>query len=34
MLARWNIGYRFHLRTHEHNAFGTVLYARPEPFNH
>jgi FkbM family methyltransferase len=31
LLASWDLGYRFYLRTHEHNAFGTVLYARPEP---
>ncbi|MHA3960298.1 FkbM family methyltransferase [Synechococcus sp. LTW-G] len=28
LLDDWNLGYRFYLRTHEHNGFGTVLYAR------
>lgn len=29
ILAQWGLDYRFYLRTHEYNAFGTVLYARP-----
>jgi len=29
MLHDWRLGYQFFLRMHEHNAFGTVLYARP-----
>ena len=27
MIDDWNLGYRFHLRVHEHNSFGVVLYA-------
>jgi len=28
-LASWGLNYKFYLRVHEHNGFGTVLYARP-----
>ena len=28
LVASWGLGYAFHLRVHEHNTFGTVLYAR------
>jgi len=28
LVASWDLGYTFHLRVHEHNTFGTVLYAR------
>ena len=27
LIDDWNLGYRFHLRVHEHNSFGVVLYA-------
>jgi hypothetical protein len=27
MIAAWNLGYCFHLRVHEYNTFGVVLYA-------
>ncbi len=27
MLKEWNLGYTFHIRIHEENTFGTVLYA-------
>jgi FkbM family methyltransferase len=27
MIDDWNLGYRFHLRVHEQNSFGVVLYA-------
>lgn len=27
LIAGWDLGYRFHLRVHEHNTFGTVVYA-------
>ncbi|WP_169799496.1 FkbM family methyltransferase [Novosphingobium lentum] len=27
LIESWNLGYRFHLRTHEFNTFGTVVYA-------
>ena len=27
LIADWNLDYRFHLRVHEHNSFGVVLYA-------
>jgi FkbM family methyltransferase len=30
-LQRWNLGYRFHLRSHSFNGFDTVLYALPAP---
>jgi FkbM family methyltransferase len=28
MIASWGLGYRFHLRVHEHNTFGVVVYCR------
>lgn len=27
LIDEWALGYRFHLRVHEHNSFGVVLYA-------
>lgn len=27
LIDDWRLGYRFHLRVHEHNSFGVVLYA-------
>lgn len=30
MVADWDLGYRFHLRVHEHNTFGVVVYARQQ----
>ena len=27
LIDQWQLGYRFHLRVHEHNSFGVVLYA-------
>ncbi len=30
LLQSWNLGYRFYLRVHCHNAFELVLYAIPE----
>jgi hypothetical protein len=30
MIQSWGLDYHLHLRTHEHNCFGTVLYARPQ----
>ena len=27
LIDDWHLGYRFHLRVHEHNSFGVVLYA-------
>ena len=27
LIDSWNLGYRFHLRVHEFNTFGTVVYA-------
>ena len=30
LIESWNLGYRFHLRVHEFNTFGTVIYAFPE----
>ena len=27
LIESWNLGYRFHLRVHEFNTFGTVVYA-------
>lgn len=27
LIDNWHLGYRFHLRVHEHNSFGVVLYA-------
>jgi hypothetical protein len=31
MIDDWRLGYRFHLRVHEQNTFGLVLYCvRPE----
>ena len=27
LIDDWQLGYRFHLRVHEHNSFGIVLYA-------
>lgn len=27
LIHEWGLGYRFHLRVHEHNSFGVVLYA-------
>lgn len=27
LIDDWRLGYRFHLRVHEHNSFGIVLYA-------
>lgn len=27
LIDTWHLGYRFHLRIHEHNSFGVVLYA-------
>ena len=27
LIDDWKLGYRFHLRVHEHNSFGVVLYA-------
>lgn len=27
LIASWNLGYRFHLRVHEQNTFGVVVYA-------
>lgn len=27
LIHGWRLGYRFHLRVHEHNSFGVVLYA-------
>ena len=29
LVHRWESGYRFHLRTHCHNGFETVLYGIP-----
>lgn len=29
MISGWDLGYSLYLRTHEHNSFGTVLYAIP-----
>jgi len=29
LIASWNLEYRFHLRVHEYNTFGTVIYALP-----
>jgi FkbM family methyltransferase len=29
LIGSWNLGYRFHLRVHEFNTFGTVVYAFP-----
>lgn len=26
LVASWQLGYRFHLRVHEYNTFGIVLY--------
>jgi len=31
MIAGWNLGYKFYIRTHERNSFGTVLYAQKDP---
>jgi FkbM family methyltransferase len=28
LVASWDLGYRFHLRVHEHNTFGVVVYCR------
>ena len=28
LIDSWNLGYRFHLRVHEQNTFGVVVYAR------
>jgi FkbM family methyltransferase len=30
LIGSWNLRYRFHLRVHEFNTFGTVVYAFPE----
>ncbi len=30
LIASWNLGYSFHLRVHEYNTFGVVLYCRRE----
>jgi FkbM family methyltransferase len=30
MIAAWDLGYRFHLRIHEHNTFGVVVYCRQD----
>ena len=30
LIQSWGLDYRLHLRTHEHNCFGTVLYVRPQ----
>jgi FkbM family methyltransferase len=30
LIDSWNLNYRFHLRTHEFNTFGTVVYAFQE----
>lgn len=27
LIESWNLGYRFHMRVHEFNTFGTVVYA-------
>ena len=29
LIDDWKLGYRFHLRVHEQNSFGIVLYAIP-----
>lgn len=29
LIASWNLGYIFHLRVHEYNTFGAVIYATP-----
>jgi FkbM family methyltransferase len=29
LISAWNLEYRFHLRVHEYNTFGTVIYAIP-----
>ena len=29
-IRRWDLGYRFHLRSHSFNGFDTVLYALPD----
>lgn len=29
LVHRWDIGYRFHLRSHAYNGFDTVLYGEP-----
>jgi FkbM family methyltransferase len=29
LLSSWNLDYRFYVRVHEFNGFGTVLYCRP-----
>lgn len=29
LIQSWGLDYSLYLRTHEHNCFGTVLYARP-----
>lgn len=35
LVARWDLGYRFHLRVHEFNTFGIVLYClRDELLEH
>lgn len=30
MIQSWDLDYRMYLRSHEHNCFGTVLYARAQ----
>lgn len=30
LIASWDLDYKLHLRNHEHNGFGTVLYAHPQ----
>lgn len=32
LIDDWGLGYRFHLRVHEHNSFGVVLYALRDEF--
>ena len=33
LIDSWNLGYKFHLRVHEYNTFGTVIYAFPNERN-
>jgi len=30
LITSWNLRYKFHLRVHEYNTFGTVIYAFPD----
>ncbi|KKW94086.1 hypothetical protein YP76_05625 [Sphingobium chungbukense] len=30
LINSWNLRYKFHLKVHEYNTFGTVIYAFPD----